>query len=77
MKADHYPGPRPPAPARAAAIAVLLTLACLLAACGRPDVRPAPTRGAHVPRSWPMVEPEDPAAANAVLMRALSLVGTP
>ncbi len=24
-----------------------------------------------------MVEPEDPAAANAVLMRALSLVGTP
>jgi len=65
-------------PARAAAIAALLAMACLLAACGRPDVRPAPKRGgAYAPRSWTMVEPEDPASANAVLMRALSLVGTP
>ena len=64
-------------PARTAAIAALLALSCLLAACGRPDVRPAPKRGAYVPRSWPVVEPDDPAAANSVLMRALSLVGTP
>lgn len=78
MKAAHYPGPRPPTPARAAAIAALLALACLLAACGRPDVRPTPKRGgAYAPRAWPVVEPDNPAAANSVLMRALSLVGTP
>lgn len=64
-------------PARTAAIAVVAALSCVLAACGRPDVRPAPKRGAHVPRSWPVVQPDNPAAANAVLMRALSLVGTP
>ena len=28
-------------------------------------------------RDWPVVHPDDPAAANAVLMRAISLVGTP
>ena len=28
-------------------------------------------------REWPVVTPEDPARANAVLMRALGLVGTP
>ncbi len=64
-------------PTRAPAIAIALALTCFLAACGRPDVRPSPGRSAHMPRSWPIVEPEDPAAANAVLMRALSLVGTP
>lgn len=55
----------------------LLALIAALAACGREDVRPSPVRGAHVPRHWPVVQPEDPASANAVLMRALSLVGTP
>ena len=30
-----------------------------------------------MPRSWPVVEPADPAKANAVLMRAIGLVGTP
>ena len=29
------------------------------------------------PRAWPTNPPADPAAANAVLMRALGLVGTP
>lgn len=28
-------------------------------------------------RQWPVVAPADPVAANAVLMRAISLVGTP
>ncbi|MDQ3205723.1 MAG: C40 family peptidase, partial [Pseudomonadota bacterium] len=28
-------------------------------------------------RGWAVVQPADPAAANAVLMRAISLVGTP
>ena len=69
--AAHYPGSFRPAPPAAA----LLALACALglAACGH-----APVRGAPVAtRSWPVVAPADPAKANAVLMRALSLVGTP
>lgn len=54
-----------------------LSAACLLAACGgkdnlRPDAASRP-----VPRAWPTVPPADPAKANAVLMRAISLVGTP
>lgn len=57
---------------------MLLVLLAALSACGRDDVRPTPARGASIPqRTWPAVEPADPAAANAVLMRAISLVGTP
>ncbi|GAB3336917.1 C40 family peptidase [Marilutibacter aestuarii] len=76
-KTVHYPGKpgfapagrRPPA-IMAATVVVLL----LLAGCGGGDtVRPAAPGG----DAWPVVAPEDPAAANAVLMRALSLVGTP
>jgi NlpC/P60 family len=75
----HYPGsahsaPRITGPASACALLVVL----LLAGCGRDDVRPTPPRAAVVAqRAWPLVEPVDPAAANAVLMRAISLVGTP
>ena len=49
----------------------------LLSACGGSDnVRPSkPTSVAQ--RHWPQVRPNDPAAANAVLMRAIGLVGTP
>ena len=50
-----------------------------LAGCGRPDVRPAPP-AASTPapsRDWTPIAPSNPAAANAVLMRAISLVGTP
>lgn len=56
-----------------------LIVLLMLAACGRDDVRPprAPGKAAATQRHWPVVEPEDPAAANAVLMRAISLVGTP
>ena len=48
----------------------------LLAACGgsghvRPEPRQAPQR------AWTDPRPVDPAKANAVLMRAISLVGTP
>jgi cell wall-associated NlpC family hydrolase len=54
-----------------------LSAALLLAACGggsgvRPAARPAP-----MPRTWADPPPADPARANAVLMRAISLVGTP
>ncbi|MDQ3511544.1 MAG: C40 family peptidase [Pseudomonadota bacterium] len=50
----------------------------LLAGCGggREAVRrAAPAMPAQV--AWAVVAPADPAAANAVLMRAISLVGTP
>lgn len=52
---------------------VLLPL--LLTACGgdKQVVRRPPP--AH--REWPVVAPKDPARANAVLMRAIGLVGTP
>ncbi|MCF7750980.1 C40 family peptidase [Bacillus subtilis subsp. subtilis] len=54
----------------------LLALMALLSACGggkatRPTAPPAATR------VWPTVTPNDPQAANAVLMRAIGLVGTP
>ena len=57
-----------------------LLLASLLSACGgAADVtRPArPSARMPLPASWPLVMPADPASANSVLMRALSLVGTP
>ena len=52
-------------------------MAVLLVACGGgPNVRDPPSPGA-AQRAWPAVRPGDPARANAVLMRAISLVGTP
>ena len=74
--AAHYPASPPSLPLRAPAACLLAAL--LLAGCGRDDVRPTPRAAAPAPaRDWPVVAPEDPAAANAVLMRAISLVGTP
>ena len=55
---------------------MLLLAAVGLAGCGRDDVRPTPPQ-AHAGRDWARNPPVDPAAANAVLMRAISLVGTP
>ena len=55
-----------------------LLAALLLTACGHGAIRPAVHRTAVAPaRSWATNAPTDPAAANAVLMRAISLVGTP
>lgn len=72
----HYPGTAVGAPARRPwAWAVLLAASLLLAACGGEKVRPA--RPVAMPRAWPVVPPGDPERANAVLMRAISLVGTP
>lgn len=81
MKTAHYPG-LPIVPPAAATVALRL-LACsalaislLLAGCGGP--REAVRRPSPPPvRQWPQVAAEDPTAANAVLMRALGLVGTP
>ena len=56
---------------------MFLLTATLLSACGgggktvRSD-EPPPSQ-----REWATIAPSDPAAANAVLMRAISLVGTP
>jgi len=57
---------------------VAITALCvLLGACGGSDnVRPSKPAAA-AQRHWPQVQPADPAAANAVLMRAIGLVGTP
>ena len=60
-------------------IAVLALSTALLAACGGGEnVRPtAKAKPAPPPRAWTDTRPADPAKANAVLMRAISLVGTP
>ncbi|MBB1472527.1 MULTISPECIES: C40 family peptidase [unclassified Luteimonas] len=79
--AAHYPVSTRRAPIAAAAFVLVL----LATACGRDAVRPAPQTGDVVPqrpaavarRDWPQVTPADPVAANSVLMRAISLVGTP
>ena len=83
-KAAHYPGSIAAAPMRARPIARLRRFAAflsaallyaLLAGCGSDNVRP--TSPATPTRHWATVAPADPDAANAVLMRAISLVGTP
>ena len=85
MKAAHYPGlpghtpvAAPSAAGRGVAFrgAALLVLTLLLAACGKEQVRPTAPTGASQ-RQWPQVRPADPESANAVLMRAIGLVGTP
>ncbi|MES2671204.1 MAG: C40 family peptidase [Pseudomonadota bacterium] len=81
--AAHYPhsaAPAPSAPAawasRTAVCAVAL-LGLALAGCGGPEtVRGTPPPPAPS-RDWSGTAPNDPAAANAVLMRAIGLVGTP
>ena len=79
MKGSHYPDSHVSAPAKGGVVAVVVL--ALLAGCGRGDVRRSASRaGANVvapQRDWTPVTLQDPAAANAVLMRAISLVGTP
>jgi cell wall-associated NlpC family hydrolase len=79
MGNPHYPGSAHAAPANALRVGACLLLASALAACGggAPVARTPPASRLPLPASWPQVAPSDPAAANAVLMRALSLVGTP
>lgn len=73
----HYPDSARRAPT-AVVGAFVLGIIVALGACGRDDVRPTPYRSAVIPqRDWPQMTPADPASANAVLIRAISLVGTP
>lgn len=51
-------------------------LAVGLAGCGG-HIEAVRTSAPPTARQWPVVAPADPVAANAVLMRAISLVGTP
>ncbi len=84
MKAAHYPGlsgstpvAAPSTGRRGLLFAALAGFCILLGACGGNDnVRPSKPAAA-TQRHWPQVRPADPAAANAVLMRAIGLVGTP
>ncbi|MFZ5638344.1 MAG: C40 family peptidase [Pseudomonadota bacterium] len=81
MKAAHYPCSTAPTPSatasgrlvRGLAVALALVSALILAGCGGPDnVRSPPPARDRVDAA-----PRDPAAANAILMRAIGLVGTP
>jgi cell wall-associated NlpC family hydrolase len=79
MGNTHYPGKATGTPASALHAGIVLVLAASLVGCGGgATVRSAraPAR-MPLPAVWPSVAPQDPVAANAVLMRALSLVGTP
>ena len=83
MRTAHYPEAPAAAPIGTALLALSLALA--VSACGGGEaVRTAPAPAARQAASpvtaatrWDAVPPADPARANAVLMRAISLVGTP
>jgi cell wall-associated NlpC family hydrolase len=73
METAHYPGKRLLAPA-----SLLLALTVLAGCGGNAQVTRQASRPRLVlPAAWPNVLPARPEDANAVLMRALSLVGTP
>lgn len=74
--------PVSPSIGRAASGLLALLVAATLSACGggSGNVRataPAPPPASTAGNAWGNTAPADPQAANAVLMRAISLVGTP
>jgi cell wall-associated NlpC family hydrolase len=79
METAHYPGSPARAPTwRHPGVALATLLVVLLAGCGHDEVRRArPQASAVTSQAWSKNPPADPASANAVLMRAISLVGTP
>src|SRR5690606_14537102 len=76
-KAAHYRATGAVTPISPVTGCVLLALCIALAGCGRKDTRPSPPQTASPApqRDWQVLAPGNPAAANAVLMRAISLVG--
>ncbi|MFT4197715.1 MAG: C40 family peptidase [Pseudoxanthomonas sp.] len=75
MENPHYPGCTAPLPAAPRSLALAALIAAALAGCsgGHRQALRAPLPA----RQWPTVSVDDPAKVNAVLMRALGLVGTP
>lgn len=73
--AAHYPGSPSRAPTAGLPFLFFCGALLALAGCGGHGQ----VRRAEPPpqRNWATLAPADPAAANAVLMRAISLVGTP
>lgn len=69
----HYRGSSRTMPLGLAVACPLAVVLVALTGCGHAPVHTVPV----ATRAWPVVAPADPAKANAVLMRALSLVGTP
>ncbi len=80
MNETYYPGSATAAPhaiARSPSRALLVLCAAIaLASCGGGEKTSRDTLPKTV-REWPQVTPANPGDANAVLMRALGLVGTP
>ncbi|MBD8636849.1 C40 family peptidase [Stenotrophomonas sp. CFBP 13725] len=59
-------------------LAATLALSATLSGCGGGKAsRPTPPPAPSVTQVWPSVSPANPQVANAVLMRAIGLVGTP
>jgi len=77
----HYPGRAGSALRKGRyrhCISIVLLCLGLLAGCGHGDVRPASAlRAVQIAKEGPGPRPGNADAANAVLMRAISLVGTP
>jgi len=81
-KAAHYPGIPAHTPAAILQATgrwlLLLALAAVLAGCGGGGKSVRSKAATPVPsRDWGRNAPVDPEASNSVLMRAISLVGTP
>jgi cell wall-associated NlpC family hydrolase len=79
METAHYPGSPARTPTwRHPGVALATLLVVLIAGCSHDEVRHArPQASAVTSQAWSKNPPADPASANAVLMRAISLVGTP
>ena len=76
--APYYPVSGAATPIRRLCLPLLAALVLAAGGCGGgKQARPAPRAEIPAGRDWPAVPPANPAAANAVLMRAISLVGTP
>ncbi len=82
---SHYPGCGGAAPTRpmqrlhrlAMTACAAVATAALVAGCSGKQVRPPASHSPAQQRHWPVVSPSNPAAANAVTIRAIGLVGTP
>ncbi len=81
MNETHYPGSATAAPHAMVRshwrALIILCSGIVLASCGGGEKTRRDALPAAAEREWPQVTPANPGDANAVLMRALGLVGTP